>query len=546
MQKLVWQNADGVELDLTSGNYGITEWEGFSNTGLNIQSQQVPFQDGGVFLDALIEQRELSVTLAIQDRNNLELRYQQRRKLISALNPKLGEGYLIYTNDFISKRIKCIPQIPIFETHNSDMSGTPKATLSWTACEPYWEDLEETEVVIEENSFVEIQNEGDIAVGFEIVTTDGETEIVITNQQDKLIHIQSDNPMPSLTINTKVGQKGVTGRGLFSAQGQEYTITAQLQNLYRLENSIVKIGDYYYTVVQNTTFDKVIMIKSSDLLEWEQVGNILNSNDFGENSEMHVSITQILNIENKIYILWYNTLSISEDLGLSWTYQNTSYTSMCVNENTKEMYYSTKTACAYNPITQDIIEVWRDANDTKIKIDRENITIEKTFAETYLGGEYVKITVNKTGQYIIYSTDTNVGRFLVLDINGNLIIYNTDGIGVFEWQERSDGYYGVFNVPYVASNSAVAYMSKDFQTVTTGVQVFPHHTSVAQVIDGLMYVFDADISVIYTTKLDPNNFISNLAIGSDLTMGLDVGDNRIAIMSEYGMTLKYRQKYIGV
>ena len=29
MQKLVWQNAKGVELDLTSGNYGITEWEGF-------------------------------------------------------------------------------------------------------------------------------------------------------------------------------------------------------------------------------------------------------------------------------------------------------------------------------------------------------------------------------------------------------------------------------------------------------------------------------------------------------------------------------------
>ncbi|MBO7732293.1 MAG: phage tail family protein, partial [Methanobrevibacter sp.] len=95
MQKLVWQNANGVELDLTSGNYGITEWEGFSNASLNIQSQQVPFQDGGVFLDALIEQRELSVTLAMQDNNNLELRYQNRRELISALNPKLGEGYLI-------------------------------------------------------------------------------------------------------------------------------------------------------------------------------------------------------------------------------------------------------------------------------------------------------------------------------------------------------------------------------------------------------------------------------------------------------------------
>lgn len=542
MQKLVWQNANGVELDLTSGNYGITEWEGFSNASLNIQSQQVPFQDGGVFLDALIEQRELSVTLAIQDNNNLELRYQQRRELISALNPKLGEGYLIYTNDFISKRIKCIPQIPLFETHNSNDTGTPKASLSWTACEPYWEDLEETVVEISASSYEEVQNEGDVAVGFEIITTDGETEIVITNQQDKLIHIQSKNPLPALTINTKVGQKGVTGKGLFSAQGQEYTITSQFQNLWTLHSNIVKIEDYYYTMIQETTGDNIIMIKSSNILEWEQVGSILNKNDFGSSGNR-----QILNIENKIYILSSGSvLSITEDLGLTWTHQNTSYKSMCVNENTKEMYYSIKDTCAYNPTTNDIIEIWRDGNDEKIKIYRGDSTIEKTFENTYMNPDYTKVTINKIGQYIIYSTDPNTGRVIVVDINGNQIAYVTGGVGVFEWQERSDGYYGVYNVPFITSNSNVAYMSKDFQTVTLGIQSFPHHTSVAQVIDGLMYVFDSDVSVVYTTKLDSNNFISNLVMGSDLTMGLEVGDNRIAIMSEYGMTLKYRQKYIGV
>ena len=102
MQKLVWQNANGDEINLTGGNYGITEWEGFSNASLNIQNQQVPFQDGAVFLDALIEPRELSVTLKMQDKGNLEERYRMRRELIHILNPKLGEGHLIYTNDFIS------------------------------------------------------------------------------------------------------------------------------------------------------------------------------------------------------------------------------------------------------------------------------------------------------------------------------------------------------------------------------------------------------------------------------------------------------------
>ena len=544
MQKLVFTNSNGVSLDLTSGNYGITEWEGLSGADLNLQTQQVPFEDGGVFIDALIEQREIALTVAIKDDNNLATRYAKRRELISVLNPKLGEGVLVYTNDYLSKQIRAVPQIPIFENHNSNDSGTPKASVVFSCPSPYWEDVEETEVEISASSYVEVQNEGDVAVGFEIETADGETEIVITNQQDKLIHIQSANPMPALTINTKVGQKGVTGKGLFSEQGQEYTISAQLQNLSLLEYSIVKIDNYYYTVVQNTTRDKVIMIKSSDLFEWEQVGNILNTSDFYNSSARYYM--QILNIGNKIYILWSGILSISEDLGLTWTHQSTAYVSMCVNENTDEMYFTTKDTCAYNPITNDIIEIWRDGDDEKIKIYRGNSTIEKTYEETYFNAEYSKITVNKTGQYLLYSTDPNNARRLVLDINGNLIVFSGNGIGVFEWQERSDGYYGVYNVPFATSNSGVAFMSKDFQTVELGVQYFPHHTFLAQVIDGLMYVFDSDVFVVYTTKLDANNFISNLVMGSDMTMGLEVGDNRITIMSEYGMTLKYRQKYIGV
>lgn len=215
MQKLVWQNAGGVELDLTSGNYGITEWEGFSNASLNIQSQQVPFQDGGVFLDALIEQRELSVTLAMQDNNNLELRYQQRRELISALNPKLGEGYLIYTNDFISKRIKCVAQIPLFETHNSDTVGTPKASLSWTACEPYWEDLEETEVMLFNDRQI-ISNNGDVPcqVKLKIVNTLKNKMLInnITNKKEILFKQRTESldgnmEYEEIEVDTNFGKK---------------------------------------------------------------------------------------------------------------------------------------------------------------------------------------------------------------------------------------------------------------------------------------------------------------------------------------------------
>ena len=212
MQKLVWQNSNGDVIDLTSGNYGITNWEGFSNTSLNIQSQQVPFQDGGVFLDALMEQRELSVTLAMYDGGNLETRYRLRRELIHVLNPKLGEGYLIYTNDFTSKRIKCVAQIPLFETHNSNDSGTPKASLAWTACEPYWEDLEET--VIEINDIGEnkvIKNIGDVPAQLKIhlsgYSIDFQLQNLTTQKKIKYNGVLGNQ----IFIDTNLGQKKVEG-----------------------------------------------------------------------------------------------------------------------------------------------------------------------------------------------------------------------------------------------------------------------------------------------------------------------------------------------
>ena len=105
MQKLIWTNSDGDSIDLTSGNYGITNWEGFSNTPLNIQSQQVPFQDGGVFIDALLEERELSVTLAMQDNGNLEDRYRMRIIIKCKYDEKINDLMNGALNTFYNMKV---------------------------------------------------------------------------------------------------------------------------------------------------------------------------------------------------------------------------------------------------------------------------------------------------------------------------------------------------------------------------------------------------------------------------------------------------------
>ena len=210
MQKLIFRNANGTEIDLTSGDYGITEWEGFSADDLNIQTQSVPFQDGAVFLDALMNQRELTVTVAMQDNNDLEKRYRLRREMISSMNPKLGEGVLIYTNDYLSKQIHVVPQLPVFQNKNSNDSGTPKAQCSFTACEPYWEDLEETSIFIKAGSRTPILNEGDVPTGVKVdlFTTDVTNPQVKNFAENKLVKLNGTFQI-GIKIDTNVGKKQI-------------------------------------------------------------------------------------------------------------------------------------------------------------------------------------------------------------------------------------------------------------------------------------------------------------------------------------------------
>ena len=256
MQKLVWKNSLGDEIDLTSGNYGITQWDGFSNTSLNIQSQQVPFQDSGIFLDALMEQRELSVTLKVQDNGNLEERYRMRRELIHALNPKLGEGYLIYTNDFISKRIKCVAQTPLFPTHNSNDTGTPRASLSWIACEPYWEDVEESSISFLMNEHPIINNNGDVPVNLEIdIFSQNVVNPSVKNETDgKYIEIlgQYEN---SIKINTNIGEKEIKEE---SQNGSYLNTGANLNGIVYVENK-----KFFIAVGLNGQ-----IIKSTNMYDW--------------------------------------------------------------------------------------------------------------------------------------------------------------------------------------------------------------------------------------------------------------------------------------
>lgn len=182
MQQLRFVNSIGEEINFTDGvNFGITEWNGLSECELNIQSQQVPFKDGSVYLDSLLSDRELSFTVAMNDEKILAKRYTLKRDVISKMNSKLGEGYLYYSNDILEKRIKVIAQAPIFPTKNFDEAGTLKFSISFTACNPFWEDIDVTNVAI-------TKNENDV-----LVIGDSDTEVELYVEAVGATNMQIEN-----------------------------------------------------------------------------------------------------------------------------------------------------------------------------------------------------------------------------------------------------------------------------------------------------------------------------------------------------------------
>lgn len=363
MQSLIFRNAKGVEVDLTKAPYGITQWEGFSATEANIQSQQVPFNDGSVFLDALLSNRELTVTLSINDENDLAKRYELRREIIALMNPKLGEGILLYSNDFTTKQIKVIPSLPVIQNKNANQSGTVKASLTWTACNPYWEDVDEKAVVFDITEQPVIENEGDVPTPIKVdMYSTKVVNPIISNLTTKK-RVGLNGTFTFTEIDTSSGKKTIEGEHIqgeyltsnlnfvkviyadelkkFFAIGNQYG-THKSYILESINGDSWKIINFFYgdysdisynpnnntifvigNVLSNSVshpnaYDKGIIRKSSNGgYNWNDTD--LELADVSYYDKLHSILGQEKGYSNKMIIFGEREYYISEDMGESWT-----------------------------------------------------------------------------------------------------------------------------------------------------------------------------------------------------------------------------------
>ena len=115
------------------------------------QNEKSYQQDGTTFLGTLLEMRDISFNVVVFG-NSIKEIYQKRRNLINVFNPKLGEGTLIYTNDFTSKSITCVSDfVPNFASGQENQTGYYQiGVISMTANNPFFTDNDDTTIKLED------------------------------------------------------------------------------------------------------------------------------------------------------------------------------------------------------------------------------------------------------------------------------------------------------------------------------------------------------------------------------------------------------------
>lgn len=335
MQNLKYINGNGNEINFVSDEICVVDWQGLANVGLSIQSQTIPDTDGSVYIDSLYEDREITLQIAINDNKNLKRRYEIKRELIKMLNAKLGQGYLVYENDFIAKKIKVIPELPIFENKNYNDTGTLKADLTFYANGVYWEDLEETSVELKGGDNVTIQNDGDVETNVNIdyigfndnlvlnnISTDTKIDIDSTNKN--YIKIKTDKGNKRVSgVEIKVDEKAKNGQCRFVCVAHKLPWEETVYRLY--EGFFTKEENGVKTTIKRNflkmfAFDQrnVLLACDENNLYWADYSQDIEWNKF-ENVEQY-TFSGIQEIDG-----WASIMSVGTEIYVTYIQENVRY-----------------------------------------------------------------------------------------------------------------------------------------------------------------------------------------------------------------------------
>lgn len=139
MQRVTYINSKNESLE-----FGIIpplvlqKIEGTGDISTRTISQKSPNQDGRTFIESNFEARDifLQTTIISSDREEV---FKERERVQRVVNPKLGEGILVYSYPGGTKSIKVIVDgTPVFSKYKGE---TVSCQLNLIANDPFWYDL---------------------------------------------------------------------------------------------------------------------------------------------------------------------------------------------------------------------------------------------------------------------------------------------------------------------------------------------------------------------------------------------------------------------
>ena len=142
MQRIIFTNSRGQSVELkSSAPFLLQSIDGLGDVDADIQTQKAPFQDGSTYIDSVLQERAISLEIAILATDKASL-LQKRQFLASVFNPKLGKGILRYENGTTVREIEAVPDgVPTFPSGKGNRGPTfQKAIVNLLCTEPFWLD----------------------------------------------------------------------------------------------------------------------------------------------------------------------------------------------------------------------------------------------------------------------------------------------------------------------------------------------------------------------------------------------------------------------
>lgn len=262
MKKVKFINKNGKEIEFNKKTYILNSFK--TENDVNVYSSKYMLQDGETYINSDLTSRIIEVEISLIAKDDKDL-VKKRNELINVLNPKAGEGTLIYSDDLKERKIECIlTKIPSAQKLNFK---SEKFILYFKANNPYFNSLNDSKVNIalwrgafrfplsipsggiikgyrEPNLIVNINNIGDVQTGMIIEFKASGTVVnpsffnVNTREFIKLNRTMQGGE--SIKINTNLGKKKI----ISSIRGKETNIL----NYLDLESTFLQlqVGDNLY------------------------------------------------------------------------------------------------------------------------------------------------------------------------------------------------------------------------------------------------------------------------------------------------------------